>query len=207
MSEAKDFGYERYRRRGVPIGALMDARVRCRSMSHATLDIAVVGVALSVASLAWQAATFKLSGGRVEAVLRVGALTPDGSSLVSISPAKAGADWWSDIAGQGYDRQVIILEVHSTGRLPVTVTRWGLQSSEGTSLYPVANVEKALAMDVATGPALPDRLEVGEAATWLLDRQSVDAFLRMHLEHRMSKRQPSGIVAPLHYGIFGRVAP
>jgi hypothetical protein len=136
-------------------------------MSDASLVVGICGVVLASLSLGWQAANYALTGGRVKVRLRVGGLGNGG--MVTASPNSLSANWWNQLASQGYQRPIIAVTVANVGRQPVTVARWGLRSGLGMSLYPAAD---------SIGPRLPHRLEVGESETWAVDLAPVHAFIQ-----------------------------
>lgn len=129
-------------------------------MQVATLVIAILGVIMSALSLGWQGAAFVLSGGRVSAELRVGALHATRSGLVHGAPSAATAGWADHHGKQGYVHPVIAVLVRNRGRLPVTVTQWGVVGSGGLSYRPLGN---------SVGPALPYRLEAGSSELWAVE--------------------------------------
>ena len=89
---------------------------------------------------------------------------------MATKPAEGlSAGWLKELASQGFSRPVVAVTVANVGRQPVNVARWGLKSGLGTSLYPVA---------AGIGPSLPHRLEVGDAATWAVDMEAVQAFMK-----------------------------
>ena len=133
---------------------------------NGALAVGICGVVLASLSLGWQAASFVLSGGRVKARLLVGALGNGGMATRPAADLDAG--WLKQLESQGFSQPVVALTVANVGRQPVNVTRWGLKSGLGTSLYPVAD---------GIGPRLPHRLDVGEAATWAIDMRSAQAFI------------------------------
>jgi hypothetical protein len=142
------------------------------------LAVGICGVVLASLSLGWQAATYVLSGGRVKVRLLVGAL---GNGGMATKPAEdLSASWLKELASQGFSRPVVAVTVANVGRQPVNVARWGLKSGLGTSLYPLAD---------GIGPSLPHRLEVGDAATWAVDMETVQAFMKATNE-TLGRSQP-----------------
>lgn len=134
-------------------------------MEVVTLVIAVVGVALGVASLAWQVVAHVLSGGRVKAALKVGAHS--GSAMVSMPADKATPESLKQMTSQGFPQPVIAVEARNVGRLPVTVERWGITSTQGLQAIPWGD---------SIGPSLPHRLESGGSATWAVDLRTALAL-------------------------------
>jgi hypothetical protein len=123
-------------------------------------------VVLASLSLGWQATTYVLTGGRITVGLRVGGL--GGGGMVTAPPENLSQDWLENLTSQGFSRPIVAVTVANIGRQPVTVARWGLKSGLGVSLYPVAD---------SIGPDVPHRLNIGEAATWAMDMQAVEAFI------------------------------
>jgi hypothetical protein len=134
------------------------------SLMSGALAVGICGVVLASLSLGWQAAIYVLSGGRVKVRLLVGAM---GNGAMVTKPAEdLNVGWLKEPASQGFTRPVVAVTVANVGRQPVNVARWGLKSGLGTSMYPIADI----------GPSLPHRLEVGDAATWAVDMETVQAF-------------------------------
>jgi hypothetical protein len=123
-------------------------------MGDVSLVVGICGVVLASLSLGWQAATYVLTGGRVKVGLRVGGLGNGG--MITAPSNSLSANWWEQLASQGYRRPTVAVTVANVGRQPVTVARWGLKSGLGVSLYPAAD---------SIGPPLPYRLEVGASQT------------------------------------------
>jgi hypothetical protein len=130
------------------------------------LAVGICGVVLASLSLGWQAATYVLTGGRVKVKLLVGALGNGG--MATGPPEHVSADWLQRLASQGFNQPIVAVTVANVGRQPVQVVRWGLKSGLGASLYPSNGV----------GPPLPHRLEVGDAATWAVGMEAVQAFIQ-----------------------------
>jgi hypothetical protein len=102
--------------------------VRSAVMDVAALVIAVFGAVLGMASLAWQLASH-LRRGRITVELRVGAMHDKGSRLLTTKfadIARKGEDPWTQLVKQGYTHPVITVRVRATGRVPVTVERYGV---------------------------------------------------------------------------------
>jgi len=113
---------------------------------------------VATASLTWQVATFKLSGSRVKATLKVGGLGVGGALT---APVKG--DWSKmlrQLAQQGYGTPCLAAEVSNVGRLAVDVVRCTAVFSNG------------MAFDPASHPANPPRdtrLDHGQAKTWFVE--------------------------------------
>jgi hypothetical protein len=127
----------------------------------ATLVIAVLGLALSVASLTWQAATFILSGSRVRAELRHGARNAD---VVAVGPL--GSQRLSVLAAQGLTEEVIGIEVRNVGRLAASVDSVEAALEGGM---------KFAMLQSTIGPPLSHRLEPQSSASWSMPAAPIRA--------------------------------
>jgi hypothetical protein len=127
-----------------------------------TLVIAVVGLALAAASLAWQAATFALTGSRVRADILRG-VTGRGM-LVTYPPAKWTPNTLAQSAAQGMPHEVVAVEVRNVGRLPASVQKVTAYLENGIGFSPLQ-----------TQPALPFRLEAGSSERWWIQAAEVRA--------------------------------
>jgi hypothetical protein len=127
-------------------------------MSHGfqvvTLVIAVLGLALSVAALTWQAVTFVLSGSRAKVELLHGA--HDGMSGVITGPPVANA--LQQAVQQGYVHEVIGAAVRNVGRMPVTVERMQAVLANGIKIH----------WQEQLGPPMPFRLEAHSSERWYM---------------------------------------
>jgi hypothetical protein len=131
------------------------------------LAVGVCGVVLASFSLAWQAANYVLTGGRIKVRLLIGAVGNGG--IVTAPPENLSPEWLQGLASQGFSRPVVVVNVANVGRQPVKVVRWGLKSGLGVSLY--------LPPD-GIGPSLPHRLDVGDAETWTINMDTVRTFIQ-----------------------------
>jgi hypothetical protein len=129
-----------------------------------TLLIAVAGLTLAAASLAWQAATFALTGSRVKANIERGAL--GGGGLVTSPPDKWTANNSAVMAAQGFSHEVVAVAVRNVGRLPATVQKFSVHLDNGTSFIPIQ-----------TTPPLPYRLDAGGSEKWWVDAADVRALI------------------------------
>ena len=97
----------------------------------ATLGIAVLGLCLSVASLVWQATTFRLSGPRVRVELRVGAT--NGQTYATM-PLKQ--DWYDSVIRlqqQGMGLPIIAVMIRNVGRQATSVVNYAAALDTGIS--------------------------------------------------------------------------
>jgi hypothetical protein len=124
-----------------------------------TLVVAIIGVALAVASLAWQAATFVLSGSRVGLTLRRGLIRRDGSGTVALAlgPLEPNAGHYGVMREQGFTEEVVIVEVRNRGRMAVSVESVRADTQDGWGFARIADPEN---------PTVPHRLEPGAKETW-----------------------------------------
>jgi len=161
-------------------------------MDVATLVIAVLGLLLSVVGLVWQAATYVLSGGRVKVLLKVGAASARG--MLTGAPDRMQGTSMQHLVSQGYTQPIIAVEVRNVGRMAVTVNRWSIQHTRGTSFIPIG---------YQIGPALPYRLEPGASETWAVDEAPVlsmrDAAMQT-LPAREVLGRPEGLFAAVELG-------
>ena len=123
-----------------------------------TLVVAILGALTGVAALVWQAVTFALSGGRVKVALKTAWLGPGGAIIGEPGTWKPGQP-----PAAAYDTECFGVEVRNVGRLPVSVTGWGVK---------VGPAELGDVQNVWNKP-LPHRLEVGEAVTWFVEARQV----------------------------------
>ena len=87
-----------------------------------TLVIAVLGLVLSVASLAWQAVTYRLNGPRIRVAMRVGA-----SNGTGYGTAPVKANWQrgvQQLQEQGLHTAIVAVLVRNVGRQATTVVRY-----------------------------------------------------------------------------------
>lgn len=124
-----------------------------------TLIIAVLGLALSVASLVWQAATFRLEGPRVRVELQAGAMAGRGYGRVPLK-----ADWRTSVRqmqAQGMSKPIAVLVVRNVGRAATTVVGYSVKGKNGVAF--------GLTGAPPGTPALPHRLEAGSMVLYYLD--------------------------------------
>jgi hypothetical protein len=132
--------------------------------SEAAFGMAAFGSVLATASLTWQVATFRLSGSRVKAMLKVGGLGPGGALT-----APATADWsrmLQQFAGQGYGTPCLAAEVSNVGRLGVDIVRCTAVFSNGMLFDPVSH---------PANPPRDTRLDHGQTKTWFVELAPIRA--------------------------------
>jgi hypothetical protein len=127
----------------------------------------VVGAAATFAAVVVALWLARQERGHVRVKLKVGAMNEFGSGATA-PPAAVKPGWFEGLAEQGYRRPVVAVEVANVGRQPVTVKGWNLTSPRGVSLSPIGD---------SIGPALPHRLDVGEAVTFAVDMEHVRRFI------------------------------
>jgi hypothetical protein len=134
------------------------------------LILAVLGLVLSVTSLAWQATTFRLSGPRVRVELIVGAV-----SLTSIGTVPVNDRDWQDqlrmLQRNHLPDALIGIRVRNVGRQATTVTHFAASFDTGAALGYTG---------VARGcPTLPHRMEPESADVWWMPLLDVARFVQL----------------------------
>jgi hypothetical protein len=94
-----------------------------------TLALAIAGVVLALASLAWQASAFLLAGSRVRVRLRYGGLGPEGDSIVWNFGERP-----NDFPLPDTYTEVVVIEVTNSGRTDVDVLAWGVEVPPGITV-------------------------------------------------------------------------
>ncbi|KAA1399646.1 hypothetical protein [Aeromicrobium ginsengisoli] len=127
-----------------------------------TLTIAVVGLALSVASLTWQVVQHSLTGPRVQAEILWGGLGRGGAA---IGPIRGDLD---RTLQQGFTEPVVAVRGRNRGRMPVDIKGYGVEGQAGMSL-------SRFAWD--PNPPLPHRLESGSEVTFYVPLEDVHRLI------------------------------
>src|SRR5262245_38820541 len=83
------------------------------TLDYINLVIAVVGLMFGVAAIVWQLATWRLSGARIEVLLKHGALGGGGIALTW----PPGAAATMNLTSQGFTHRVLAVEVINKGRM------------------------------------------------------------------------------------------
>jgi hypothetical protein len=130
------------------------------SLEILTLVVAIVGVSLALASLAWQAATFVLSGSRVRLTLRRGALRRTVGGVARMSGLQLSASDYAVMHKQGFTEEILLVEVRNRGRMAVSVEDVSATTEDGWGFQRAADPEN---------PSLPHRLEPGAKETWHIE--------------------------------------
>jgi hypothetical protein len=131
------------------------------AMSTAALIVAIVSLVLAAGSLAWQAASFALSGARVKVALRHGAVGPGGA--LTSQPGKFDV---RRAAEEGFTLEVLAIEIINVGRMGVSVTRIGTRFSNGMGFFETTN---------RLNPGLPFRLDPQTNQTFYVSMEPVRA--------------------------------
>ncbi len=129
----------------------------------ATVILAALGVCLALASLAWQARTFAISGSRISVEIKT-ALRGRGGDLTL--PHTATAHDVEYMQSQGFEEPLFAVQVNNVGRGSTSIAEVKLVLDDGMAVNTVLN------------PPLPFRL-VGESEqTWYFDANLVVAVVR-----------------------------
>lgn len=157
--------------------------------SWITLAIAIAGLALSLASIAWQAFAFRRSGHRIHVGLRVGILS--GTVLGElIYKGYPSLEVMNDVVKRGFDL-VMIAIIRNDGRQAVTVEmcEWRTNTS-GTA-------------GTVAGDPLPKQLDAGASCrvAFFLD----GLLMLLALSDPSSKQRRRQISAIIHLGTGERV--
>jgi len=129
-----------------------------------TLVLASLGVVLALASLAWQARSFIVTGSRITVELRV-AFKGRGS-VVSI-PHNATTDQVSLLQSQSFTEPVLAVRVNNTGRGSTSVVSVDLAFDDGGALD-----------ETVRNPPLPFRLDGESEQSWYIDAQPAFAYAK-----------------------------
>jgi hypothetical protein len=128
------------------------------SIDLITLTIAVLAFALAVATLWWQVASYKLSGGRIKAENIRGLADIHGAQMMTIEPGSLPPESIRQLKADGYSLDVAGVTVRNIGRMPVSITRVQAVIRPTGVIYDP--------MNSALGKQLPHRLEAGESEHW-----------------------------------------
>jgi hypothetical protein len=129
-----------------------------------TTILATVGVVLAVASLVWQAWTFRLSGSRVSVKLRSGMRDLANTAAVT-GPNHLMTDQELRLHAQGFTHPVLAVEVKNSGRSHTSIQSVSIQFANG-AVYTGSHSD----------PALPFRLEAENERTWFFERGQTVAY-------------------------------
>jgi hypothetical protein len=126
----------------------------------ATLAIALLGVVLSVASLAWQFASYILTGPRISVELQLCVTNSDDSSTMSWSLPNSGP-MTVDERARDVTREVAIVVARNRGRAAISIASVGLVAGR-TGLLRYDASSAGISEDVV-------RLEPGHSHKWRAD--------------------------------------
>ena len=134
-----------------------------------TTILAVLGVVLALASLAWQAWSFRQSGSRVSVDLRTGSGTRR-ARPPSLRQRRLRLARCRGLAKQGFTDPVLAVEVTNSGRSPTNVVSVSILYENAAS-YTETHFD----------PSLPFRLDAESEKTWYFSRAQVAAYAQaMH---------------------------
>lgn len=134
-----------------------------------TLVVAIVGVVLAASALAWQAATFVLSGSRVRVTLRRGAIRRQLGELARLSyPMNPTPNDVKIAHDQGFTDEVAIAQVRNRGRLGISVEKVSIETDDEWGFAMLLDPEN---------PKLPHRLELGAMETWHVELRPVQTLV------------------------------
>lgn len=126
------------------------------------LIVSIFSLVVAASSASWNVAQFLLAGARPRAQFVVGAITGNGTGLVTWPVEGDGVEQVRRLAAQGMAPQPVVgVKVINYGRSPVRVERWGIiDDGSGTTYTPIKD---------SIGPDLPHDLPAGASATWVVD--------------------------------------
>ncbi|NMI00866.1 hypothetical protein [Pseudonocardia acidicola] len=137
------------------------------AMPTAAFVLALISLVVAVAALTWNVVQFLLTGSRPRVLLLVGAITGNGTGLVTWPPSKGGASNIRHLAEQGMKpTPALAVKVVNHGRAPLRVERWSVKEEpSGIKYTPLAGG--------FVGPELPHDLPAGANAIFALDMEVV----------------------------------
>lgn len=141
---------------------------------HATTILAAVGVVLAMASLAWQAWSFRIAGSRISATVARG--LKRGNAVVMTSSTDSTGSDVDALTKQGFVSPVVAVRVYNAGRGSTSIVGILLSVGRGSGIT-----------DAKLDPPLPFRLEGESEKTWYFD-----ATLLQGLAEVWSQADPSG---------------
>lgn len=121
-----------------------------------TTVVAVAGLVLALASLAWQAWSFRLSGSRVSVALRAGMRNASGSGITA--PGALTTAGMQLMQHQGFTQPVLAVEVTNSGRSPTNVLSVKILYDNGAAYAETHHT-----------PSLPFRIDAESEQTWYFD--------------------------------------
>lgn len=130
-----------------------------------TLVVATIGAVTGVAALGWGIAQHMLSGARVRVSLVGGWFMNGGIAAGPLATIQRP----NELLGEA----VVGVVVRNVGRLPATVTVWGVKA--GKLSFHSYDYQQF-------NPTIPHRVEAGEEATWYVPASSVVATVHASTE-------------------------
>jgi hypothetical protein len=151
----------------------------------ATLVIAVVGLALAAVSLAWQAASFFLSGPRVRVSLEEALRLPATGALM-VGPLEIYTDAGrNQLDDDGYTQHVLVVSAGNRGRMGADVTGWAIIFGNGARwTHP----------GFLGNPRLPYRLEPFTNVMWCAAVADLEAVQAAFTDQREDAAKARAIV-------------
>jgi hypothetical protein len=131
----------------------------------ATTVIAAVGLVFALASVLWQAWTFRLSGSRVRVEIARGLI---GNGHAITVPWDATPAQLEHMQGQGYTDPAYLVTVANSGRGETSVVSVDLALPGGGAFT-----------ETVLQPQLPFRLEGQSEQTWHFDGRVVEGYVRV----------------------------
>lgn len=119
--------------------------------------LAAIGTVCGIGSLVWQFVTFRHSGINVQVIPKAAASGRAGQ--ITWPLAAYWRQWIPFMVERGYHNSALAVDVVSTGRLPVDITKVAAVFSDGTS---------------CAVPFPPARLDVGSTLTFLVPLSEID---------------------------------
>jgi hypothetical protein len=157
------------------------------ALAAASLTVALLAFALSVASLTWQAVTFFLSGSRLSCELRMGAAHPLTRKWMT-QPATGWDGLTPQMVSQGFtEERVVFIVVRNKGRAPASVDALHLVSNTGQTFG-----------QTGTEPweeKLPARLEPEASGMWSFSADLLsDAVALIQSAPEIASRASGGVL-------------
>ena len=128
-----------------------------------TTVLAMAGLVLALASIAWQAWSFRLSGSRVSVALRAGMRNASGS--VVTAPAELTTAGMQLLQRQGFTQPALVVEVTNSGRSPTNVLSVKILYDNGAAYA-----------ETHYTPPLPCRVDAESEQTWYFDGTQISVY-------------------------------
>lgn len=158
------------------------------------LAIGLAGLLLATVSLTWQAVTFRLTGSRVVAHLRVGSVTGNPLSGQQVLSSAVGRDWTTRLLAliqQHEGTPVLMLVASNVGRLSVGMETAEAVVDDGTRYsQPGWNVN----------PVMGATLGAGHTVSWYVPLLPVQAVVDTIDTVAGAEKRPRSVRMELHLG-------